>query len=99
MTPPYPSLPNDPNRGELVGTHMFWYLLRGDPIQAARHHLVALIGLLGLARVRLTRNFGGSGRCCGGVECLKFDGCEPSQACLASTAVVGLLDPGDDGQA
>jgi hypothetical protein len=28
------------------GTRMFWYLLHGDLVQAARHHLVALVGLL-----------------------------------------------------
>jgi Protein of unknown function (DUF2752) len=28
------------------GTRMFWYLLHGNLVQAARHHLAALIGLL-----------------------------------------------------
>jgi Protein of unknown function (DUF2752) len=28
------------------GTRMFWYLLHGNLIQAARHHLAALVGLL-----------------------------------------------------
>jgi hypothetical protein len=28
------------------GTRMFWYLIHGNIIQAARHHLAALIGLL-----------------------------------------------------
>lgn len=27
------------------GTRMIWYLLHGDLVQAARHHLVALIGV------------------------------------------------------
>jgi len=28
------------------GTRMFWYLIHGNLVQAARHHLVALVGLL-----------------------------------------------------
>jgi hypothetical protein len=28
------------------GTRMYWYLIHGDLVQAARHHLLALIGLL-----------------------------------------------------
>jgi hypothetical protein len=28
------------------GTRMFYYLLHGDLVQAARHHLVALVGML-----------------------------------------------------
>src|SRR5689334_4006230 len=35
---------------------------------------------------------------CGLVDCLVFDGCEPSEGALAPAAVVGPLDPGDDGQ-
>ena len=32
------------------------------------------------------------------VDCLVFDGCEAAEASLLSSAVVGALDPGDDGQ-
>ena len=28
------------------GTRMFWYLIHGNPVQSARHHLAALVGLL-----------------------------------------------------
>jgi hypothetical protein len=28
------------------GTRMFWYLIHGNLVQAARHHLAALVGLL-----------------------------------------------------
>jgi hypothetical protein len=27
------------------GTRMVWYLLHGDVVQAARHHLIALVGV------------------------------------------------------
>jgi hypothetical protein len=36
---------------------------------------------------------------CGLVDCLVFDGCEAAEAALPPSAVVGALDPGDDGQA
>ena len=36
---------------------------------------------------------------CGLVDCLVFDGRETAEPSLASSAVVGALDPGDDGQA
>src|SRR5690242_10629056 len=53
----------------------------------------------GLPRLWLTRGLGGSGRECGPVDCLVFDGCEPSESPLPPAAMVGPLDPGDDGQA
>ena len=53
----------------------------------------------GLAPVWLTTGIGWSGRLCGGIDCLKLDRGEPSEAGLASAAVVGGLDPGDDRQA
>ena len=44
------------------GTRMFWYLLHGDVIEAARHHLVALVGvpfaLYALAQWGLSSWFG-----------------------------------------
>ena len=38
-------------------------------------------------------------RVCGLVDCLVFDGCEAAEPSLASSAVVGAFDPGDDRQA
>ena len=40
-----------------------------------------------------------SGRVCGGVDGLKLDWGEATEAALSASAVVGLLDPGHDRQA
>jgi hypothetical protein len=45
----------------------------------------------------LTRGLGSSGRVCGLVDCLVFDGRQAAKPALAR-AVVSPLDPGDDGQ-